>query len=263
MNFTDLAPIAGTRKTGDGYLVTEARIAAANLQTYSGAEVGRPDLATVRLYRPESEVFSKDAMASACHKPLTMGHPAEHVDATRWKATAIGWTGGDVAREGDFLKISMMLADADAIRAVEAGTRCLSAGYGASIEWTPGTTPAGDSYDAIQRQIRLNHVSVVPLGRCPGARIGDAQPKGTPMLNDAQAFADSTAGRSAMAYEEMVARLNRRDPRSAGELLRDHQSAQARAASTIADAAASLPAARAAADAARAEMIANLNRRDQ
>ena len=80
------------------------------------------------------------------------------------------------------------------------------------------------------------------------------------MLNDAQAFADSAAGRSAIAYEERVAHLNRREPRSAAELFRDRQASEAQIAASLADVAASLPAARAAADAARAEMIANLNK---
>lgn len=261
MILRDFAPISGTRKTGDGYLVTEARIARANnVQVYAGYEVGRPDLASVRIFRPEAEVFSKDAMASASHKPVTMGHPAEQVNATRWKESAIGWTGDGVARDGDFLKINMMLADGDAVRAVEAGTRSLSAGYDCELLWEPNVSPSGEQYDAKQVNIRLNHVSIVPHGRCPGARIGDAQTQGNPMLNDAQAFADSAAGRSAIAYEERVARLNRREPRSAAELFRDRQASEAQIAASLADVAASLPAARAAADAARAEMIANLNK---
>lgn len=260
MIFNDFAPISGTRKTSDGYLVTEARIARANnVQSYLGSEVGRPDLATVRVFRPEAEVFSKDAMASASHKPVTMGHPSEQVDATRWKASAIGWTGDGVARDGDFLKISMMIADADAIRAVEAGTRSLSAGYSCDLDWTGGVTPSGETFDARQTNIRLNHVSCVPQGRCPGAKIGDAQPQGASMLQDAIAFAGSNAGKSAIAYEGYVAYLNRREPKSAAELLRDHQAAYAETAKQIAYNAIALPIARAAADKARADMIAGFN----
>ena len=262
MILKDFAPISGIRKTSDGYLVTEARIARANnVQVYAGHEVGRPDLSTVRVFRPESEVFSKDAMASASHKPVTMGHPAEHVDASRWKQSAIGWTGDGVARDGDFLKISMMLADGDAVRAVEAGTRALSAGYDCDLLWEPNVSPSGEQYDAKQVNIRLNHVSVVGQGRCPGARIGDALPQGTSMITDAQSFADSAEGKAAMAYETMVADMNRRTSKTAAGLFRDRQAAYATASRQIADTAAAMPAARAAADAARAEMIAHLNGR--
>lgn len=261
MILKDFAPISGTRKTGDGYLVTEARIARANnVQVYAGHEVGRPDLASVRVFRPEAEVFSRDAMASASHKPVTMGHPSQQVDATRWKQTAIGWTGDGVARDGDFLKVSMMLADADAIQAVEAGTRSLSAGYDCDLLWEANVTPTGEAYDAKQVNIRLNHVSVVPQGRCPGARIGDALPQGTPnMITDAQTFADSAEGKAAMAYECMVADMNRRTAKTAAELFADRQAAAAKATAQIASLADSMPSARAAAEAARAKMIAHLN----
>ena len=261
MILKDFAPISGTRKTSDGYLACEARISkSGNIQTYAGYEVGRPDLPSVRLFRPESAVFDKASMASASHKPVTMGHPAGQVDAASWKATAVGWTGGDVARDGDFLKIPLMLADAAAIRAVEAGTRALSAGYDATISWVPGVSPSGEPFDGQMTAITLNHCAIVENPRCPGARIGDAMPQGTPaMITDAQTFADSAEGKAAMAYETMVADLNRRTPRTATELFADRQAAHATAMTQIAGFADTMPKARAAADAARADMIARLN----
>ena len=48
----DRAEVAGTRRTRDGYLVADVRIArAGNVQTYLGRELGMPDRATVRVYR--------------------------------------------------------------------------------------------------------------------------------------------------------------------------------------------------------------------
>ena len=44
MNFTDIVTVAGTRRTGDGYLVADARIARTGIQTYSGVEIGRPEM---------------------------------------------------------------------------------------------------------------------------------------------------------------------------------------------------------------------------
>lgn len=79
------------------------------------------------------------------------------------------------------------------------------------------------------------------------------------MLQDAIAFAGSNAGKSAIAYEGYVAYLNRREPKSAAELLRDHQAAYAETAKQIAYNAIALPIARAAADKARADMIAGFN----
>jgi len=79
-------------------------------------------------------------------------------------------------------------------------------------------------------------------------------------LSDAAAtFADSAQGKSAIAYEGYVAYLNGREPKTAGEIYRDHQTAYAETAKQIADNAIAIPIARAAADAARAKMISDLN----
>ncbi len=53
MLITDTVTLVGDRRTTqDGYLVAAARIARTGVQTYSGAEMGRTDLATVRVWRP-------------------------------------------------------------------------------------------------------------------------------------------------------------------------------------------------------------------
>ena len=67
MQFTDKLTLDGAiRRTADGYGVVSARVArSGNVQVYLGSEVGMNDKATVRVYRPESEVFKKDAIAWA------------------------------------------------------------------------------------------------------------------------------------------------------------------------------------------------------
>ena len=45
------------RTTADGYLVATPRIARTGIQIYNGAEVGRPEMPQVRIYRPPEEVF--------------------------------------------------------------------------------------------------------------------------------------------------------------------------------------------------------------
>ncbi|MGK9245521.1 DUF2213 domain-containing protein, partial [Inquilinus limosus] len=177
MLITDTVALVGDRRTTqDGYLVAAARIARTGVQTYGGAEMGRPELASVRVWRPEEEVFAADAMASMAHRPVTLDHPAEPVTAANWKAHAVGQVGGEVARDGDYLRVPLVLMDRAAIDAVTAGKRQLSVGYSAEIDWTPGTTPAGEPYDAVQRRIRANHLAVVDAARAgPACRIGDAR----------------------------------------------------------------------------------------
>lgn len=176
MLITDTVTLVGDRRTTqDGYLVAAARIARTGVQTYSGAEMGRTDLAAVRVWRPEEEVFAADALASMAHRPVTLDHPVEPVTAANWKAHSVGQVGGEVARDGDYIRVPLVLMDRAAVDAVIAGKRQLSVGYAAEIDWTPGTTPAGEAYDAVQRRIRANHLAVVDAARAgPACRIGDA-----------------------------------------------------------------------------------------
>lgn len=170
----DAAEIAGTRITRDGYMVADVRVARTGIQKYAGHEVGRPDLDVVNVYRPAEEVFSKDSLASYAHKPVTINHPSSGVTADNWKSLAVGNVGGEVARDGSTVRVGLVLMDGAAIKAVQDGMRELSAGYDVRLEFADGTAPDGTPYQAIQRDIRINHVAVVDRGRAgPEHRIGD------------------------------------------------------------------------------------------
>lgn len=176
MLITDTVTLVGDRRTTqDGYLVAAARISRTGIQQYLGSEMGRPDLSVVRVFRPEDEVFHADAMASMAHRPVTLDHPAEPVTAANWKAHSVGQIGGEVARDGEFVRVPLVLMDKGAIDAVQAGKRQLSVGYTTEIDWTAGTTADGQPYDAVQRRIRANHLAVVDAARAgPACRIGDS-----------------------------------------------------------------------------------------
>lgn len=174
MKFIDAVSIAGTRRRDDGYLVADARVARTGIQLYAGHEVGRPDMPVVRVYRPEEEVFSRDTLASFAHRPVTNDHPAEPVTADNWRQFAVGQTADEIARDGQFIRVPLMVADAAAIKAIEDGKRELSAGYTCDLAWESGETASGEAYDAIQRNIKINHVAIVDRGRAGSqARIGD------------------------------------------------------------------------------------------
>lgn len=185
MQFTDSAPINGVRLTRDGYAVAEVRAARTGIQQYTGAEVGRPDLAVVNVYRPPESVFAADSMNSYGFKPVTINHPAQGVTADSWKDLAVGVVGGEVVRDGGFVKVPLALMDAAAIKAVQDGTREISMGYVCDLAFEDGTTPEGEAYQAVQRDIRINHLALVPKGRAgPHCRIGDqgfADPDTTPL----------------------------------------------------------------------------------
>ncbi|AIL99943.1 DUF2213 domain-containing protein [Sinorhizobium meliloti] len=174
MKFTDLAPIAGTRRTADGYLVADVRTARTGIQLYAGYELGKPEMSVVKVFRPEDQVFDKASLGSYAHKPVTNDHPDEAVTADNWKALSVGQIGDEVARDGEFVRIPLVVMDGATISEIEGGKRELSAGYTCDLAWEPGTTPAGEKYDAIQKDIRINHVAIVQRGRAGSeARIGD------------------------------------------------------------------------------------------
>ena len=168
------------RSTKDGYLVCDARIARTGIQLYRGDEIGVPDMDVVRVYRPPDEVFNSTAMRSLAHRPITLNHPPVMVDASNWKEYAVGHTGDEVTRDGDCVRVPMVIMDSRAIAAyTKHGVRELSVGYSTDLKWGRGKTVDGDIYDAKQTAIRGNHLAVVPAARGGSRlRIGDDHLKG-------------------------------------------------------------------------------------
>lgn len=174
MQFIDAAPIAGTRRTEDGYLVTQAKAVRTGIQLYLGDELGKPDMPIVRVYRPPEEVFSDASLQSFTHAPVTINHPADHVTAQNWKDLAVGEVSTMAKKDGDWVMLPLILKDAEGIAAVESGKRELSAGYSCTLDWTAGTAPDGQQFDAVQRNIKINHLAIVDAARAGSeARIGD------------------------------------------------------------------------------------------
>jgi hypothetical protein len=87
------------------------------------------------------------------------------VTAKSWKKDAVGGAGGEVARDGEFIRLPLMVCDAPAVNDMQAGKKQFSVGYGCELDWTPGKTPAGEIFDCIQKNIRVNHIAVVDVAR--------------------------------------------------------------------------------------------------
>lgn len=176
----DRASITSRKMTDEGYLSVSARISRTGIYHYTRREVGLDGnpAELVRVYRPENEVFDQESMRSFAHKPVTDGHPKEgFVTAETFKQLAIGFSGNTVARDGDFVRLDILVTDATAIKKVMSGKSELSPGYGLELEMVAGKTPKGESYDAVQRKIRGNHVALVDAGRCGSqCRLDDHAP---------------------------------------------------------------------------------------
>jgi hypothetical protein len=158
------------KRTADGYLAAMPRAARTGIQTYAGYELGFNDRETVRVYRPESEVFSKDALRSFAHRPVTVDHPPVMVDSSNWKEYGVGHIGDEVARDGEFIRVPMLVMDSAAVSAIDAGKVELSMGYSAELVLEDGETPEGEKYDAYIKNIRGNHLAIVDAAR-GGAKL--------------------------------------------------------------------------------------------
>jgi hypothetical protein len=202
VSLQDRAPLSKVRRLADGRIAATARFARSGVYSYTGAQVGRPDLQTVNVYRDAREVFDEAAMASFAHRAITLDHPAESVTADNWRQVSVGYTEGKVVRDGEFVEIPLMLADASAVAAYDTGkARELSAGYSCDLIFQDGIAPDGTPYQAVQRAIRGNHIALVPAGRAGSeCRIGDSA---VTMLTDEQTFADSAEGQYAVAQAKL------------------------------------------------------------
>lgn len=153
------------KRTSQGYLICDAAIARTGVQVYT-----QPDGTKRREYRPPEEVFHPDTLSSFALAPLTLGHPQELVTAENNDKYSKGIVAGP-KQDGHLVRATIQVMQADAIKAAESGSAAeLSCGYVCDLDMTPGTAPNGEKYDAIQRQIRGNHVAQVPRGRA-GAEV--------------------------------------------------------------------------------------------
>lgn len=146
-------------RTPSGGLRIPAYIARTGVQVYKN-----PDGSIRREYRPDTEVHLDAALKSFRGAPVTIGHP-DTVTPKTWKSLAKGHVGDDVCAEGEHVAATIYVQDHDAVQAVESKKLAeLSCGYEVDLDMTPGTTPDGQHYDAVQRNIRGNHVALLPTG---------------------------------------------------------------------------------------------------
>jgi hypothetical protein len=170
-------------KTPEGFLKGRAVLTSVGVFTYK-----RADGTTVAELRLPEEVFSAETMNSMNGKPITNNHPASLVTADNAKALQVGsiganpsswvdsWSlmskeklqGGTVNSDGIHVANDLLITDGATIDEIIAGKRALSMGYTCDIEDKSGIW-AGVEYNAVQRNIKYNHLAIVDK-----ARAGDA-----------------------------------------------------------------------------------------
>lgn len=165
-------PVPSQREyTENGYLKVPGRVAlAGNVQQYLAEELGltdRPGNTIVNVYRPPESVFDPASLATYQGADITVEHPTEMVDAQTYKRVSVGHAVSAGRQEGNGVVVDLLIKDADAIKAIEAGKCELSAGYLAEYIERAGTAPDGTPYEFVQDGIVINHIAV-----CEKARAG-------------------------------------------------------------------------------------------
>jgi hypothetical protein len=167
----DHALIPSRRIDSDGRMcVAGAALSRVGVFEYLGSTIpgwSRLGLAADKIYhvyRCASELAK--AVPSFRCVPVLSEHVAR--DAPHDPRLVLGAVGSDVTFDGEFLRGTVTIWSAPAIRGIEDGSkRELSAGYAYSEPptMTPGTF-RGQSYDCAQRNLVAHHVALVDEGKC-------------------------------------------------------------------------------------------------
>ena len=163
----DRAPVKATQ-IEDGFIYDTPVLTRTGVFVYLN-----PDGSERREYRPPEEVFHVDSLQGYKGLPITNGHPGLVTSANAANHT-IGAVLGEARQDGKNLIADIVIHNP---AAVNAGNKDLSVGYKLDLDETPGISPDGERYDAVQRNIRPNHLAIVKKGRAGVARLnmdGDA-----------------------------------------------------------------------------------------
>lgn len=152
--------VRNVTETPQGGLRIEAAVRRTGILEYPQAGGGvRRELVT------SAELSRADSLATLRNAPVTNRHPPGAVTRKNFRQYAVGHVDGDGALDGDHLLSALVVQADDALADVEtAQAREVSAGYTCDLDETPGTYE-GQPYDAVQTNVRYNHVALVPKGR--------------------------------------------------------------------------------------------------
>lgn len=152
----DSIPLSDTYFTPEGYLIDNPILTRVGIFEYHNAD------GTVRreLRLPE-EVFAAESLASYKGKPVILTHEAGLVNTDNVQQEHIGTVLSEGVQDGENVRAQIVIHDAESL---DYGLRELSLGYTQTPDETPGVWN-GQPYDAIQRNIQINHLALVEKAR--------------------------------------------------------------------------------------------------
>jgi hypothetical protein len=157
--------------TNGWFEVKDNPISKAGVFPYSGRMIGAEDPDKIYMvYRPAEELKDPGCIESFKLLPFIDNHMMLGEGATPSEEKGVhGVTGEDIyfedeENEGGTLKSNLKVFSKSMANLIEAGKREVSCGYKCEYEFAPGIWN-GLKYDAIQRNIRGNHLALVDEGR--------------------------------------------------------------------------------------------------
>lgn len=185
------------------FLHDSAHVTSAGVFPYNDGKGG------IRMeYRPVEEVSAPEFLRSMQGIPLTNLHPKSPKTA---KASIIGSVKSEgVAEETDDPKFPVNVRSEivvhDSEQVTSTKVRGLSLGFSCDVIEQGGLTPWGEKYDAIQRNLRADHLALVPNPRVKHARVNlDNDDTGKPKMP----MIRLDNGCEYEAAQEVISELNR------------------------------------------------------
>lgn len=146
------------RKNDAGAMIVEAYPSRTGIQKYI------VDGKIVNEFRSKEEVFSQESLDSFWGAVVTIFHPDEMVNPSNSKEFSVGTVLSPASPSDDHTKTTLQILREDAIKRVESGELVeLSVGYTCDVVPQAGEHN-GLKYDAVQKNIRCNHIALLPAG---------------------------------------------------------------------------------------------------
>lgn len=153
----DSVPMTKAYFTPEGYLRDKPVLTSVGIFEYSN-----PDGSVRRELRLPEDVFSPESLKSFKSKPIVITHDAGLIDKDNVSENQIGTILSEGERSGDDVRAEIIIHDTDAMK--DSGYKELSLGYNLDLDETPGVWN-GQRYDAVQKNIRINHLALVREAR--------------------------------------------------------------------------------------------------
>ena len=125
-------------------------------------EYGLPDGGVRRELRLPEHVFDKQSLASYAGKPVIITHDAGAIDKNNVMKEIVGTIISEGFQDGEDVRCKVVIHDIDKVKRTP--YRELSLGYNLDLIEEPGEWN-GEKYDAIQTNIRINHLAIVDKAR--------------------------------------------------------------------------------------------------